>query len=134
MPVEQVRALQPLLEQKFACKEEMYRLISARTGVKPGSVRRHFHSNGQLKYAPLSVYRSAKALAEEGPDRYRPRSYLADNRTRRVARRLAHRAEEVLEQWRRAGESDELEIAYKELRRALIVAIKQQAHSSAAAL
>ena len=134
VPVEQVRALLPVLEQKFSCKEGMYRLIAARTGVKPGSVRRYFHSNGQLKYAPLSVYRSAEALAEEGPGRYRPRSYLADNRTRRVARRLAQRAQEVLEQWRRAGESDELEIAYKELRLALIVAIKQQAHGSAAAL
>jgi hypothetical protein len=125
VPVEDMHDLLPALERKFDTKEEIYRLISRSTGVKTGSVRRYFQSNGQLKYAPLAVYRCAKELATTSR---RPRtrtSYLANRRTRRVAAELAHRAREALKRWRAEGEGSEEEIAFKELRRALIVTIKE---------
>lgn len=129
VPIGRMSTLLPELEQKFGSKEEMYRVIADKAGVKPGSVRRYFHANGQLKYAPLTVYRWAVTLAAGGP--VRPaRSYLANKQTRRVARDLSRRTNEVLRQWQREGDNPELAIAYKELRRALIVAVKEQRRSS----
>ncbi|MHC4480846.1 MAG: hypothetical protein ACYS1C_07750 [Planctomycetota bacterium] len=128
VPVEKVHALLPQLERKFRTKEEIYRSISERTGVKTGSVRRYFQSNGQLKYAPLAVYDWACKLAgQNGHGNGRRKSYLADRLTRRAAKRLAQKANEALRRWRNGGEGPELAIAYKELRRALIMTVKEGA-------
>ena len=123
--VERMCGLLPALEKKFGTKERTYRRICARTGIKTGSVRRYFQSNGQLKYAPLNVYRCAQQLALEAGVQEARRSYLADSRARRIASELAREAGEALRRWRDGGDNPELEIAYKELRRALIVSIKE---------
>ncbi len=132
VPVESVQELLPRLEQRFDSKESMYRAISERTGVKAGSVRRYFHGGGQLKYAPLSVFRCAEELAAHQDVRRPERTYLADEQTRLVALELAQRANRVLRQWRRAGETLELEVAYKQVRRALIAAVKERRRTSVA--
>ena len=43
-----------------------------------------------------------------------------------VASELAHRARDAFRRWQDAGDSPELEVTYKELRRALIATIKEQ--------
>ncbi|MHC5035233.1 MAG: hypothetical protein ACYTFZ_09375, partial [Planctomycetota bacterium] len=122
VPVAQMHALMPQLERKFRTKEEIYRLISEKTGIKTGSVRRYFQDNGQLKYAPLSVYDWARKLATENGDKHaRHDSYLSDRLTRRAAQVLAQKASEALNRWRDSDEDPELEIEFKELRRALIM-------------
>jgi len=125
VPVEEMNALLPPLERKFGTKEKIYRLISARTGIKTGSVRRYFQSNGQLKHAPLAVYRCAAQLAVGPMPEQLRRSYLADNRVRRVAAELAEQANAAFLRWVATDDNAELEVAYKELRRALIVTIKE---------
>ncbi|MGD2174505.1 MAG: hypothetical protein PVJ27_03805, partial [Candidatus Brocadiaceae bacterium] len=123
VPVEMTCGLLPALEQRYSTKEEFYRLISRTTGIKAGSVRRYFQSNGQLKYAPLSVYRCACELA--GEDEEGPESYLADSRTRQVAARLARRTRAALRRWREEGDDPELELEFRQCRHQLIVAIKE---------
>lgn len=132
VPVERMHELLSQLERRFDTKEDIYRLISDRTGIKTGSVRRYFQGNGQLKYAPLAVFRCARRMAVEDVHVPGPGSYLADGRIRRLARSLAGKSNEALRRWRSAGENHELEMAYKELRRALIVTIKEQRHIASA--
>lgn len=130
--VAQMHALMPKLERRFSTKEGIYRLISRQTGIKTGSVRRYFQSNGQLKYAPLSVYRCAEALASGREDVSEAgHSYLSDVGTRRAADRLATRVRDALVRWRQAEDEDpELQLAFRELRRALIVTIKERRHAT----
>ena len=130
IPVEKMHELLPGLEQQFDTKEDIYRLISERTGIKTGSVRRYFQSNGQLKYAPLSVFECAQKLAAEGGPSYRTGSYLADKRTRRVARGLAHRLSQAQKRRQAGGKDDEPAVTFKELRRALIKTLKEQRHTA----
>jgi len=130
VPVDETQALLPALEQRFRTKEEIYRLLSERTGIKTGSIRRYFQSNGQLKYAPLVVYRWAQRLVDDGADVEPERkSYLADQATREAAAELARRAEEALVRWREAGDDPELELTFRESRRELIASIKEGRHS-----
>jgi len=130
VPVEQMHDLMAALERKFHTKEELYRLISRTTGIKTGSVRRYFQSNGQLKYAPLCVFRCARELATTNRLPRTRVSYLTDRRTRKVAVEMAQRAQQMLMRWRSEGEGSELEVAYRELRRALIVTIKERRHKA----
>ncbi|MFO7956271.1 MAG: hypothetical protein R6X33_04160 [Candidatus Brocadiia bacterium] len=130
VPVEWTCDLLPALETRFDTKEELYRCISEKTGIKAGSVRRYFQSNGQLKYAPLSVYRYARKLADKTEARSdeEPTSYLDDSCTRRVAFQLAQKASAALRQWKMQKDDPELEMEFKELRRELIAAIKEGWH------
>jgi hypothetical protein len=125
VPVQRMHGLMARLESMYQTKEDIYRLISERTGIKTGSVRRYFQSNGQLKYAPLPVFRCAESLACETRAVKQTRSYLADARTRQVARDLARKANDALLRWQGNGETVENELAFKELRRALIVTLKE---------
>ncbi len=138
VPVEETQALVPALERLFDTKEEIYRAISKRTGIRTGSVRRYFQSNGQLKYAPLVVFRWAKRLAggkppvSEAETKTRTKrtakpssSYLADGEVRQVAFELAGRAREALARWNENRDDPDLEMAYRELRRALLVTMKE---------
>ena len=126
VPVQRMYALMARLETKYPTKEDIYRLISERTGIKTGSVRRYFQSNGQLKYAPLAVFRCAESLAAEERPVLQPRTYLADTRTRQVAKELARKANDALLRWQGNGRTVENELAFKELRRALIVTLKER--------
>jgi hypothetical protein len=121
VPVSQTHALLPKLRERFGTRERVYRRISQRTGIRLDAVRRYFRPNGQVKLAPYAVYQWAKELAEGNGD-----SYLADERTRRLAQELANEVNAVLRLWQGAGTHAELELRYKELRRALIVTIKEQ--------
>jgi hypothetical protein len=94
--------------------------------VKTGSVRRYFQSNGQLKYAPLAVYRCAAALTSEEEAPVRRTSYLVDSRTRRIAERLADKVNEAFSVWQCDEEDEDLQYAYRELRRVLILTIKER--------
>jgi len=124
--VDQMHSLLTALERRFATKEKIYRQISANTGIKTGSVRRYFQSKGQLKYAPLAVYRCAVGLANgEATEVARRESYLSDNRIRHAAHELARQVNEALGRWQCSTDNPELEIAYRELRRALIVTMKE---------
>lgn len=126
VPVEETQALLPELVHRFGTKEEVYRRISEKTGIKAGSVRRYFRSYGLLKRAPLTVYRCAKELAGREDHLDSCTSYLADERTRRAAFGLAKEARQALRRWQHADGNTELEREYRELRRALIVTIKEQ--------
>jgi len=126
VPVEDMHGLLPELERRFRTKEDIYRIISERTGVKTGSVRRYFQSNGQLKYAPLTVYRCAQALAEDRVPPAQRTSYLVDSRTRRVAEDLAGKVREALDLWEQDSDDEDLLYSYKELRRTLIATIKER--------
>jgi len=132
VPVEWTCALLSQLEESFESKEEIYRVISEKTGIKAGSVRRYFQSNGQLKCAPLVVYRLARTLTAHAdgsaPVRRHARacSYLADQATRRTASRLAYRVNDALRRWQEHRTDTDLEVEYRELRLSLIVAIKEQ--------
>ncbi len=132
MPVEWTCALLTQLEEAFQSKEEIYRVISEKTGIKAGSVRRYFQSNGQLKCAPLTVYRLARKLTTRAgsaaPVRRHPRatSYLTDRATRQTAGRLAARVNAALQRWQAHNGDQELELEYRQLRLSLIVAIKEQ--------
>jgi len=136
VPVEWTCGLLPALESRFGTKEELYRCISEKTGIKAGSVRRYFQANGQLKYAPLSVYRYARKLAD-GPEQRQDEeatSYLEDPCTRRVAFQLAQKASTALRQWKMGRDDAELEMEFKELRRELIAAMKEGWHKVPAAV
>jgi len=132
VPVEETQALMPALEKRFATKEEIYRILSRKTGVKTGSVRRYFQNNGQLKYAPLVVWRWAEKLTQSDAPVQVVASYLDDAKTRAAAFELARRAREMLVRWRKSGDDPDLEMAYRELRRALIVVIKERRHRAPA--
>ncbi len=137
VPVEWTCELLPRIENRFDTKEQLYRCIAKKTGIKAGSVRRYFQANGQLKYAPLSVYRYARALAEESrtepgegeEEEEEVASYLEDACTRRVAFQLAQKASSALRQWKMQRDNPELEMEYRQLRRDLIAAIKEGWHS-----
>lgn len=131
VPVEWTCALLPRLEEAFESKEEIYRVISEKTGIKAGSVRRYFQSNGQLKCAPLTVYRLAKKLAAGTGSTVRRRpssraSYLADQATLSTASKLAAQVNDALRRWQDGGADPDLELEYRHLRLSLIVAIKEQ--------
>ncbi len=127
IPVEKTCGLLAALEERFDTKEALYRQISQQTGIKAGSVRRYFQRNGQLKYAPLCVYRYAKKLAAGGNGKVQQKqSYLAEDRTRRVAARLSRRARRLLRRWREEDEDPELELEFRETRHELIAAIKER--------
>ena len=127
VPVQKMHALMVRLECRYATKEDIYRLISERTSIKTGSVRRYFQSNGQLKYAPLAVFRCAESLAAEDRQATAPQqTYLADVRTMEIARELARKANDALVRWQGNGRAVENELAFKELRRALIVTMKER--------
>jgi hypothetical protein len=127
VPVEWTCELLPKLEQMFDSKEEIYREISSRTGIKSGSVRRYFQSNGQLKHAPLVVYRLAKELIkEQGTGPGDERSYLSKDATRRAAYKLAEEVNEAYRRYERSDGDPELLSEYRALRRALIVTMKEQ--------
>ena len=115
--------LLPALEERFGNKEAVYRRLARQTGIKPGSVRRYFQKGGQLKCAPLAVYRVAAELADGNGCSART-SYLADRRTRRLASRTARQMNELLRQWRKTGRP-EFETAYRRLRHSLIALIKE---------
>lgn len=131
VPVEWTCELMPELQKHFDSKEAVYRAISEETDIKAGSVRRYFQKNSQLKHAPLAVYRLAKELAGGGgepldKEEKRGESYLRDAATRRAAQKLADEVNEAYRRWQRSDDDPELHLRYRELRRALIVTIKEQ--------
>ena len=65
VPVQEMCALMPRLLPVFGTKEAVYRRIAAQTSLRAGSIRRYFQNDGQLKHAPLRVYRVAMVLAGE---------------------------------------------------------------------
>jgi hypothetical protein len=65
VPVDWTCDLMDKLEPRYPTKEQIYRVISERTGIKSGSVRRYFQNCGQLKYAPLVVYQCAQELLSQ---------------------------------------------------------------------
>lgn len=143
VPVAETCALLPELERWFRTKEDIYRTIAEKTGTKSGSVRRYFQDCGQLKYAPLTVYHCAKDLASgklaaappvRRAERRAHTSYLADGGTRMAALRLAARTREALERWRSSGDDTDLEVAFRELRLALIITMKEQRCTARAAV
>ena len=125
VPVEDLQALLPRLNRKFRTKEEMYRCISKHTDPGLASVRRYFQATGQLKHAPLSVYRFAHKLAMQSPAPKEPSSYLADEQVRTAAGRIAREANRALKKWQRA-DSRKARMQYKQLRHILIATLKKQ--------
>jgi len=137
VPVERMGALLPELAKRFGTKEQIYRAVSAKTGIKSGSVRRYFQSCGQLRCAPLVVYRAAEELARsDAPPppvprakvrRRRLRSYLADNRTRKLASGLARQLADARSQLLAGGRDEaELECSFRDLRLRLIMTLKSR--------
>jgi len=133
VPLEDVQALLPALLRKFQTKEHLCSFMSRETGLRIGSVRRYFQTGGQLRYAPVTIYKWARRLAEDGAPLKRGNSYLADQRTRQVASEIARRANEALTRWQ-SEQDEEYEIEYRYLRRALIAIIKEQRVSAPAYL
>lgn len=125
VPVERVQKLLPRLERKFRTKEELYRCIAKHTSAGLASVRRYFLDSGQLKHAPLEVYRFARKLARQMPENDDPDSYLSDRRIRQAASRIAREANEALKYWR-AAHDREAKSEYRDLRYALIATLKKQ--------
>mgnify|MGYP000008086720 CR=1 FL=1 len=125
VPVERLQKLLPRLNRKFRTKEEMYRCIAKHTSAGLASVRRYFLANGDLKHAPLSVFRFARKLARQLPEADAPDSYLSDERIRQTAGRIAEEANEALRYWRSAHDS-EARSEYKDLRYDLIATLKKQ--------
>jgi len=147
VPVQDMEALLPQLRQRFATKEQMYAAIADHTGMRSGSVRRYFQDSGQLKCAPLNVYRCALGMSEgtipvpepkvvrragrRQATRRRaehPRSYLADGRTRRLAKRLCERLQNCQTGSPDTEQDVERYAAFMELRRSLIMTMKQGLH------
>ena len=165
VPVADMCVLMPKLLPAFGTKEAVYRYVAAKTGLRTGSIRRYFQNDGQLKHAPLSVYRVAQEAVAQVPAeaiaraatrpavRKRPARARAKRKaspTRAVpdvgergpsARELKERmgeiaeaAEKALERWRRDRQDEELEMEFKELRRALIMKVRQRRSKESAAL
>jgi hypothetical protein len=132
VPVEDMCCLLPHLEARYGTKERVYQEIAARTGAKAGSVRRYFRPGGQLKCAPLAVYRCACRLATDARGDAALGSYLADDRTRRAAYGLARRLEVALRDWRSEDGAPEREVEFRQLRHELIATIKEGRHRTAA--
>ncbi len=124
VPTEQMVGLLPALLERFGLKSAVYEAVAERTGVLPTTVRRYFNDHNPLRAAPLAVYRAAKKLADAPQERGPEQSYLADERTRQVAQELSGRCRAMLMLWK---EDDDpfLEMEYRQLRRALITAIKE---------
>ena len=85
VPVQEMCALMPRLQPVFGTKEAVYRRIAAKTSLRAGSIRRYFQNDGQLKHAPLRVYRVAVALAGEAA-KHLPEASEAQPARRRSAR------------------------------------------------
>ena len=135
VPVLQMRAMIPTLRELFRTKEAAYRFISGRTGVRAGSIRRYFQNDGQLKFAPLSVYRVAKQLVDGEIKVPRPEPPPPAKRKRiGAAERVARKAEKALGKWRRDRGNGELERSFKDLRRELIMRLKGRRARSLAAV
>ncbi len=135
VPVEDMCRLLPQLEARYGTKERVYQEIAARTGAKAGSVRRYFRPGGQLKCAPLAVYRCARGLAVgTSGDAAVVGSYLADDRTRRVAYGLARRLQVALRDWRSDEGAPEREVEFRQLRHELIATMKEGWHKTAVAV
>jgi hypothetical protein len=135
MPVEQVRALLPGLIAAFQTKESVYRAISERTGVRPGSVRRYFQNDGRLKFAPLSVHRVAQELSCAPPQELPAAQPPPARRIERLTSvaRIACRTRLALEQWLRHNGDPDLHRRFKEMRLALIMKLDERRHSRRAA-
>ena len=141
VPVEEVGTLMPSLRQRFRTKEAIYRAISERTGIRTGSIRRYFQNDGQLKFAPLPVYRVARQLSEspipapvEEPPAARPRaSRSASPCAADPAERMARMASRALTKWRENRADRDLEMKFKELRRRLIMELSARHRRNGAA-
>ncbi len=124
VPAEDMLSLLPALQEQFDTKSALYEMVGERTGVLPTTVRRYFDDSSRLRAAPLAVYRVAKKLADTPRGRASEKSYLADEHTRQVARELSDRCRTMLKLWKEDGDPF-LEMEYRQLRRALITAIKE---------
>ncbi len=126
VPAERMMDMLPALLRRYDTKSALYQAIAERTGVQPTTVRRYFYESGRVCYAPLSVYRVAQDLVGEPEGEPLADSYLSDDRTRHLAHCLARECRDVLVRWRSNGHDPELEVRYRNLRRALITTIKEQ--------
>jgi hypothetical protein len=161
--VVRMRELIPRLLPAFGTKEAVYRHLAQSTGLRTGSVRRYFQNDGQLKYAPLSVYRAARSLAERDPAelrrmlsaeaparparraaaarparRVRPAPSGTSQRAGAMPQRdmtgsIAQATREALSRWRRNPGNEELEMEFKDLRHALIMKVRERHLNQAAA-
>ena len=126
-PVRETCALLPRLRELFRTKQAAYRFISARTGLRAGSIRRYFQDDGRLKFAPLLVYRVAKQLADGQIEVPRSEVPASARRPRRTgAENVAKRAQDALSKWRLDRQNEELAMDFKDLRRQLIAELKQR--------
>lgn len=125
VPVSQLQGLVPRLLELFRTKEAAWRSISARTGVRVGSIRRYFRNDGQIRFAPLSVHRVAKGLAEGEMQAERGRPSMPVRR-HQAEGAVAGKAQEALSRWRRDKQNENLERSFKDLRRELIVRLKRR--------
>jgi len=145
--------LAPLV-QTLGTKEAVYRLISQKTGLRTGSIRRYFQDDGQLKFAPLGVYRVASELATRDAEALRqefslpaPRCARAQRRSKstsprcrakaagrsaggaavqEAAGRIAKEAKSALARWQMDPENKSLEVQFKTIRRALIMKVRER--------
>ncbi len=126
VPVAEIEVLLPALEAGYGTKEAVYRRIAKQTGRSTSCIRRYFRPVGLLKHASLAAYRCALEMLQAADSKPAIQSYLGDETTRRAARRLEREAALALQQWRDTGHDVELELRFRELRRALIATMKQQ--------
>lgn len=124
VPVERLCALLRVLDKTFRSREHLYRVVAESTGINNGSIRRYFQENGQLRHAPLEVYRTARQLAEGANGRWGCGSYLRDDGVKEAADRIAASANEALKRWRKERDC-ESEFEFKHLRRTLIATLKK---------
>jgi len=119
--------LLPRLLELFRTKQAAYRFISARTGLRAGSIRRYFQDDGRLKFAPLTVYRVAKQLADGQIQVPRSEAPSSARRPRRKgAENVAKKAQDALSKWRLDKENEELARDFKDLRHQLIAELKHR--------
>ena len=126
VPVEQMCAFMPRLRESFRTKEAIYRFISEKTGVQARSIRRYFQNDGQLKFAPLSTYRVAKQLASGEIQVVLADSPAPRRRGLGAAGRMAKKTQRALDRWRHQRDNEELARDFKELRRKLIIRLKER--------
>ena len=124
--VQCVQCLMPALRRLAKTREAVYRAISERTGMRAGSIRRYFQHDGQLKFAPLSVYRVAQALAESAPDHALDEPPARRPRKRRDCESLVAKTRTALRHWKGSKADPELEKDFKRQRRDLIVNLVRQ--------
>jgi len=129
VPVEEMCALMPPLLNAFGTKEAVYRALAKATGVRPGSIRRYFQNDGLLRFAPLSVYRTAREMADKMPAAAQQVCPMPPRAGRTTIGRIAKKAEQALHRWRRRKEDPELEREFKDLRRALIIKLQERRRS-----